>query len=264
MSLHYVLATVPDWFEITSSTESEILGTTKLHFDNAIGVIEVDLRVRTQDCIVAVQEQVPGTHYPATCHERHLQSDQHFCIGFNAGHGIVSMDHAVVWWGQLKHFLKLQRVAERTKRWPPQQEIAHGSAGYHQLAAIDAARQLGIEHEYMAMLNGEPAWFSDQALELDSENRLEHGSLPCPVGCRQHGVQLQRSACCRADLVAKLVTEAKLRREKIDAYYALARILGEKCCGSMLTCGLREPDPEEPSLVNPTSQRSLPTMVGEA
>ncbi|MBB4113271.1 hypothetical protein FHT80_002593 [Rhizobium sp. BK226] len=30
---------------------------------------------------MAVQEQVPGTRYPRTCHDLHQQSDEHFCIG---------------------------------------------------------------------------------------------------------------------------------------------------------------------------------------
>jgi hypothetical protein len=239
--LTHLLAAVPDWFKVTGITATEILGSTSLHFDNAVGIIEVDLRIHEDEGVIAVQEQEPGTRFPKTCHERHLQSDEHFCIGFNAGYGIVSFDHGVVWWGLLKHFLRLQRVAERTRRWPPQQEVAHGSAGPHQLAALDAARQLGVETEYMAMLAGEPAWFSDPDLQFDIAGTLGDGSLPCPVGCERHGALIPRSECCRPDAVAKLVTEEKLRREEVESYYAFARILGEECCGTMLTCGLRDP-----------------------
>lgn len=240
MPLDHLLAAVPGWFNVTGTTATEIFGSTSIRFDDIVGVIEVDLRVHEDDGVIAVQEQVPGTRFPGTCHERHLQSDKHFCIGFNAGYGIVSFDHGVVWWGLLKHFLRLQRVAERTRQWPPQQEVAHGSAGPHQLAALDAAKELGIANEYMAMLAGETAWFSDPDLKIDAAGILGDGSLPCPVGCATHGILVPRSECCRSHAVAKLVIEEKLRREKVESYYSFARMLGEECCGTMLTCGLKD------------------------
>lgn len=241
MPLDHILNAVPVWFEVSSHAESEILGTTRIHLDHAVGVIEVDLRVHDQGGEVAVQEQVPGTCYPKICHERHLQSDEHFCIGFNAGKGIVSTDHAIVWWGLLRHFLKLQRVAQRTGRWPPQQELAHGSAGPHQLAAVAAAKELGIENEYMEMLAGQPAWFADSGLQFNARDRLKNSWLPCPVGCRKNGKPISRAACCRPEAVATLIKQERHRRKKTADFYWVARACGEKCCGTMLRCGLRDP-----------------------
>ncbi|MGA1805225.1 E2 domain-containing protein [Rhizobium sp. HT1-10] len=110
MALQHVLATVPEWFHVTDVGATELLGSADIELDNAVGGIRADMRVRERDGAILVQEQVPGTRYPKTCHERHIQSDEHFCIGLNAGDGISSADHAVVWWGLLKHFLELQRV----------------------------------------------------------------------------------------------------------------------------------------------------------
>ncbi|MGO6822235.1 E2 domain-containing protein [Rhizobium ruizarguesonis] len=241
MPLDHILKTSPDWFRTTSSVGSEILGTTSIHLDNAVGVIEVDLRIHDQDGDVAVQEQVPGTRYPKTCHERHLQSDEHFCIGFNAGKSIVSTDHSTVWWGLLRHFLRLQRVADKTGRWPPQQELAHGRAGPHQLAAAAAARELGIEADYAEMLSGQPAWFAGSGLQLNARDRLKNGWLPCPVGCRKNGKRVSRAACCRPEAVATLIKQERQRRKETADFYWLARACGEKCCGTMLRCGLRDP-----------------------
>lgn len=242
MPLDYILEAVPEWFRVSATAESEILGCARIEIDGAVGVIEVDLRVRDQSGVVAVQEQVPGTKYPRTCHERHLQSDEHFCIGMRAGENIDSWDHAVVWWGLLKHFLELQRVAERTKRWPPRQEMSHGNAGPHQLAAIAAAKQLGIEGAYMRMLEGEQAWFSSNGLHVNERGKLKNGWLSCPVGCRRQGKSIPRSECCKAEAVATLLREERLRRKKVEAFYAFARACGEKCCGTMLRCPLRDGD----------------------
>lgn len=247
MPLKHILNAVPDWFEVITHVESEILGTTRIHLDNAVGVIKVDLRVHIQGGEVAVQEKVPGTYYPRVCHERHLQSDEHFCIGINAGEGIVSTDHAIVWWELLRHFLKLQRVAQRTGRWPPQQELAHGSAGPHQLAAVAAAKELGIENEYMEVLAGQPAWFADSGLQFNARGRLKNGWLPCPLGCRKNRKPIARAACCRREAVATLISQERLRRKKTAEFYWLARACGEKCCGTMLTCGLRDATSDEVS-----------------
>jgi len=240
LALDDIIHAVPNWFRVTTSTDAEILGTACIQLDNAVGSIEVDLRVRDKSGEIAVQEQVPGTIYPKTCHERHLQSDEHFCIGLNAGKAIGSRDHAIVWWGLLQHFLKLQRVADRTGLWPPQQELAHGGAGPHQLAAVAAAKELGIEKDYMDMLAGQPSWFSDGGLQLDARDRLKHGWLPCPVGCRRNGKRISRSDCCRKEAVATLIIQERLRRKKTSDFYWLAHVCGERCCGTMLRCRLRD------------------------
>ncbi|CAN7284842.1 E2 domain-containing protein [Neorhizobium tomejilense] len=245
MPLDHIFQAIPDWFSGATRTGPEILGVAVIQLDSAVGEIKVDLRVRDQDGEIEVQEQVPGTNYPRTCHERHLQSNEHFCIGFNAGKGIVSNDHAVVWWALLRHFLKLQRVADRTGRWPPQQELAHGCAGPHQLAAVAAAKMLGIENEYMEMLAGEPAWFSYSGLKFNARDRLKNSWLPCPVGCRRNGKPISRASCCRPEAVTTLIRQERLRREKTADFYWSARARGERCCGTMLRCGLRDLPPDD-------------------
>ncbi|WP_320195360.1 E2 domain-containing protein [Agrobacterium rosae] len=247
--MNYLLAAVPDWFEVTGTTATEILGSTSLSIENAVGVINADLRVHETAGVVYVQEQVPGTRFPRTCHERHLQSDEHFCIGLNAGDGISSSDHAVVWWGLLQHFLELQRVAERTRRWPPKQEMAHGDAGPHQRAAMNAATELGIYDEYMRMLEGEKTWFGDASLKVNTRGKLSHGWMPCPVGCRKNGNPIPRSSCSRQAAVIRLITEEKLRREKVARFNITARAWGEKCCRTMLNCPLAD-NPRSNSIPN--------------
>ncbi|MBB4190005.1 hypothetical protein GGE45_002586 [Rhizobium aethiopicum] len=240
MPLAHILAACPSWFHVVAATEDEILGSARIELERAVGTIEVDLRIRNSSGAIAVQEQVPGTKYPKTCHERHLQSDEHFCLGMHAGNNIVSRDHANVWWGLLKHFLELQRIAKRTRRWPPQQQMSHGDAGPHQHAAIEAARNLGIEDEYMRMLEGEESWFSTGTYKVNNRGKLANGWLPCPAGCKSQGKPIPRSRCCNSKAVVTLLYQEKLRRMKVDLFYALSRLSGEVCCGTMLNCPLRE------------------------
>lgn len=240
MPLSHILDACPTWFQVSSAAQDEILGSVCLEIDGAADTINIDLRIRDQSGAISVQEPVPGTKYPKTCHERHLQSDEHFCLGMHAGNNIVSGDHANVWWGLLKHFLELQRVADRTKRWPPQQQMSHGDAGPHQIAAAVAAKELGIEYEYMRMLEGEEFWFSTGTYKVSSRGKLANGWLPCPAGCKRQGKAIPRSRCCNSRAVVTLLYQEKLRRMKVDLFYALSRLSGEVCCGTMLNCPLRE------------------------
>jgi len=251
LTLDHLLATVPEWFHVTSAGPTELLGSINLHLDNAVRSIRADIRVRERDGVILVQEQVPGTRFPRTCHERHIQSDEHFCIGLNAGSEIASTDHAVVWWGLLRHFLELQRVAERTRRWPALQEMAHGDAGPHQRSAMEAAAELGIEDQYMRMLEGEQVWFSDASL-WDHLQHIEESGIPCPMECHDRGNPVSLSTCWHHEAVVRLVTEERLRRKKVEEYYDFVRLRREECCGTMLGCPLAK-GPTFVSAITPVS-----------
>jgi hypothetical protein len=53
--LTHLLAAVPDWFKVTGITATEILGSTSLHFDNAVGIIEVDLRIHEGEVLISTE-----------------------------------------------------------------------------------------------------------------------------------------------------------------------------------------------------------------
>ncbi|ASY56646.1 MULTISPECIES: E2 domain-containing protein [Sinorhizobium] len=240
MPLRLIHETAPDWFQDVVISPQDILGRAVIELESGVGTIEVSLCIRGQDDVITVRERVPGTRYPATCHERHIQSDHNFCIGVKAGEGITTRDHAVVWWGLLEKYLRLQRVAERTRRWPAQQEIAHGDAGLHQLAALQAARQLGLEDDYMRMLEGERKWFASPWPKVDERQKLRNGRAPCPAGCRRNGKAILRIDCCSRDPVVTLLKEERLRRKAIERFWRVSLALGEECCGTMLKCPLQD------------------------
>jgi hypothetical protein len=240
LSLELVKEAAPRWFSISSITETEFSGAASIELEGGVGEIAVQLRIKESLGQISVQEVIPGTRYPRTCHERHLQSDEHFCVGIDAGIGISTRDHAVVWWGLLERFLRLQRVAERTRQWPAQQEISHGRAGPHQVAAMAAARKLGIEDQYMRMLEGEKPWFSSRWPKIDPQGRMRNGRVRCPAGCSHKGKPILRRDCCRHEQVAALLSHERLRRQKMEEFHAMCLAMGERCCGTMLKCALRD------------------------
>ncbi|MFN3548471.1 MAG: E2 domain-containing protein, partial [Mesorhizobium sp.] len=152
--------TTPDWFNQTKDSSRAIEGHAVVAVANGVGRTVADLRITDRSGKVTVSETVVGMAFPARCSERHIEWDGSFCIGYRAGLGIRTVDEAVVWWGLLEQFLRLQRVASRTRRWPARQAIAHGEAGPHHLRALEAARELGLEEDYFQMLEGEPKWFA--------------------------------------------------------------------------------------------------------
>ncbi|WP_432444488.1 E2 domain-containing protein [Rhizobium leguminosarum] len=237
--LDFVKTATPPWFDRDSSHECELQGVACLDVPGGSGSIGVALTVRVADSQITVCETVRGTVYPAICHERHVQSDGNFCIGYQAGVRIETLDAAKVWWGLLKEFLFLQRVAERTKQWPPTKQLSHSFAGAHHLAALDAARGLGIESDYFEMLEGQDKWFAQPSPKLDDKRkRLRNGHLPCPRGCMRDGRRIARSECCDPQGVYELLYNERKRRQEVDHFYSICRLIGEKCCGRMLHCGL--------------------------
>lgn len=237
--LDFIRTATPSWFERSYTQEFELRGMACLDVPGGSGSIVVALTVSVAGSKIAVCETVRGTVYPTVCHERHVQSDGNFCIGYQAGDRIDSLDAAKVWWGLLQEYLFLQRVAERTRQWPPTKQLSHGLAGPHHLAAQDAARSLGIEEEYLEMLKGQDKWFTQPSPKLDDKRkRLQHRHLPCPRGCMRDGRRVARSECCDPQRVYELLYHERKRRQEVNDFYSLCRLIGEKCCGRMLHCGL--------------------------
>ena len=86
--------------------------------------------------------------FPAFCPERHANEGATFCLGHGIDRSVLTLDDAIVWWELLGRFLSLQRVAERTGRWPSGHAIAHGDAGPHHVAARRIAAELSILEAY--------------------------------------------------------------------------------------------------------------------
>ncbi|MBS0234246.1 MAG: hypothetical protein JSR99_12270 [Proteobacteria bacterium] len=208
--------------------------------DGAAKGISLDLAISVGTGGVGVGES--GTKVlPKFCPDRHINSDGTFCLGYPAPQ-VSTTDEAVVWWGLLKDYIELQRVASRTGRWPPKRWLSHGDAGgsFH-IKALETAKRLGIEEDYYRNLQGEAVWFTDPWLRLDrTKTRLVNGRSPCPMGCRdRRGYPILRRNCLHKDDVVTLVRSEALRRKGEAAFWAKMRSEGVKCCGTMKTCPLK-------------------------
>lgn len=102
------------------------------------------LEITTTNHGASVREVTP-VHLPAFCPQRHINSDGTFCLYWseNGGFHVTSAEDATKWWGTLLQYLRLQARAERRRRWPNNDEWAHGEAARHQQKAIAAAARLG-------------------------------------------------------------------------------------------------------------------------
>lgn len=240
--INLVRATSPTWFTIRQVEPGAFCGTASPAVDGAADSLSIELRISERESAILVAEEVPGTQLPACCPDRHLNLDGTFCVGYRAGHQILSPDAGHVWWEQLKKFIQLQRVAQRTRMWPPRQGLSHGDAGKHQIAAQEAAAALGIEEQYFEMLDGEPSWFSASFPRVaPCGTRLVNGRLPCPKGCIKKGRPILRVDCCDKQLVAKLVWEERRRKKLESEFWQDIRRAGLACCGTLRKCPLAAP-----------------------
>lgn len=228
---------MPSWFALTTETGDAVEGRAEVRAASGPGKTVASLRIWVAVNEVEVAEAKPGSEFPADCPERHINSDGSFCLGYGAGEAVYDLDDAIVWWGLLEEFLRLQRVAARTRRWPARKAIAHGPAGPHQVRALEAARELGLEEDYYEMLEGEPKWFSGRFPRHSANgDRLLNGRLPCPMECLRGGRAILRRDCPRERLVAQLLSEERKRRAAERAFVRATAVLELKCCGAMKDC----------------------------
>lgn len=85
---------------------------------------------------------------PEFCPQRHINSDGSFCLYWREVSNLDISDEetAHAWWGILWKFLTLQARVKKARRWPNQNEWAHGAAAVHQYRAELAAHELGGEY----------------------------------------------------------------------------------------------------------------------
>lgn len=238
VALSYLAAVVPGWFLISEISSKRILGLAEIGLNAAGNGIRADLVLHGAGLDVDVSEQIPGTIFPAACPERHINQGGTFCLGLNAGNNITDNDSATVWWGLLHRYLELQRVAARTRTWPPRQALAHGAAGYHHNTALREAQNLGVVETYYEVLEGERRWISELKLRPNSL-LLINGRAPCPVGCLyKSGHPRLRRDCQRKEAVGRLI-QAEADRRKLETEFIESwRSAGPACCGQMERCEL--------------------------
>jgi len=105
-----------------------------------------ELRLLHLGSDVSVFEREIGNTLPSCCPERHINPDGSFCIGLRAGEGITA-ETAPAWWDKLHAFALCQETAEAASG-PTEAQLSHGAADEVELAAENAADQLGLRAVY--------------------------------------------------------------------------------------------------------------------
>lgn len=200
------------------------------------------------DRVPRVREKEPGAILPPRCPERHIQSDQTFCLGLRYLE-VNSSEKAGQWWEQLRQFVVCQSVAERTGVWPPAHSLDHGDAGKHHERAVNLAASAGLEEEYAAARLGEPSWITDPKLHLFDKTGVPiNGRAVCPRGCTRRArgriVPLLRMECSKRKILVDLAFVEKGRREALKTYWKQVFSMGTKCCRTMKSCPLRAREEE--------------------
>lgn len=232
--------TAPAWFSIEKSSSDVLIGHAR--FPNTsweLGGLHLHIFGRE---IPRVREEVPGTDLPCRCPERHIQSDQTFCLGLRYL-TVQSAGKAFQWWEQLSQFLRCQSVAELTRVWPVRQAVDHGDAGQYHVRALELAAEAGLEEEYESARLGDTSWLTDPKLHLfDKKGKPVNGRAPCPLGCKRRArgrqVRRLRTDCDKRQLLVDLAYNEHLRRKALDQYWQHVFASNEKCCRTMRGCPL--------------------------
>ena len=228
----------PEWMTFDQITPS-LTGEATIRPPGAARDWKIGLAIAEVAGSISVQGRILGALLPRSCPQRHINETGTFCLGYHAGEAIRSGDDAVVWWGLLLHYLSLQRIATRTRRWPPRQALSHGVAGRHQLDAQAAAGRIGILDQYLDMLDGAEHWLGRRHIMLNKAgDGLINGRSKCPVGCLRSRKTRLRRECCRKSDVVQLVRSERRRVDAERDYWIDLQRRGVRCCGTMDVCPL--------------------------
>lgn len=187
---------------------------------------------------VSVSERDIGNSLPPCCPERHINEDGSFCLGLNAGEGITA-ETAPAWWDKLHVFALCQETATETGFWPREAQLSHGDAGKVELAAENAADQLGLGAVYREAVGFDTGLIASGLREINAKTGvLRNGRGACICGrSDRHGRILLRRNCHHRGLGCPIVLENR-RRVMVDRYWRKLRGV-ITCCGTMHECPLR-------------------------
>jgi hypothetical protein len=240
-AVYRLTSCMPDWFAASAADWREIVGTAAVPVLGGASDYVVDLTITGRATTVSVRETTPRI-IRSFCPDRHVNEDLSFCLGYDVGRDVWTVDEAVVWWELLRNYLLLQRTADRTKRWPRGNGIAHGRAGKHHVEARAVAERLGILGQYDGAVAGDNHWSKDPMLRIAPNGQsLRNGRLRCPMGCQgRHGrFKLRRECTHRAD-VAKLLALERLRNIGEKTFWTSLKAQGQACCGTLKDCPLAD------------------------
>lgn len=174
---------------------------------------------------------------PTFCPQRHINSDQSFCLGYRAEIGISTPESAISWWQKVELYLLCQDTAAESGFWPRYAELAHGDAAIYQFAAETAAQILGKEADLLQARSGRGWIVDNQWLVNPDRKRLLNGRLPCLCGYKgRRGRPYLRRECRKKKKICLVLTEANWQAAEADFWRSHKK---RACCGTMHDCPLK-------------------------
>ncbi len=222
----------PHWFEVGALTDSAIEGVARVT-GTRWALDGLALRCWIEDGVPWASEAVPGTEFPYTCPERHIQSEGVFCTGLDRA-AVRRTRDADQWWLDLEQYLRCQSTATEMGIWPLGRSLDHGTeAGRWHQEALRLAAELGIADEYLAAYMDRPSWITARGLRL-----LGGKYAKAARGHRKWRPRITKPAKNSAKLF-QLVRAEFYRRKKLKEFWDWMRASGAKCCGQMRDCPLQ-------------------------
>lgn len=208
---------------------------------------------------VSVAEDERGTHFPASCPERHINPDATFCIYFESTEPLTEVHAATAWWEYLRMFLLHQEYAKKYRVWPLEGGLSHGDAAGIQERMEELAAPLGWKEEILVGMFRSKGWLANSLPKASQRlERLLNSRTPCPRGCTRQA-DGNRSTVCRPVDIDPVGTDGKpILRAECPNRRALEEIAllehrrqkaqndfikgirkeAPKCCGTMKNCPL--------------------------
>jgi hypothetical protein len=133
-----------------------------------------------------------------------------------------------------------KETAAETGFWPSEAQLSHGEAGEVELAAENAADQLGLRAIYREAVAFDTGLIASGLNKIDAKTgKLRNGRSACVCGrTDRRGRILLRRDCHQVGLGCPIALEHR-RRVMVARYWRGLR--GQViCCGTMRECPLRE------------------------
>lgn len=206
---------------------------------------------------ITAREESPR-HLPSFCPERHINPDGTFCLYFSGTTRLDVVDEAsaIAWLETVYKYLKLQERARVQRKWPNNEEWAHGDAAHHQYRAQVAAAALNNHFasalaEGLLQLKERRSKDRQRILELWIENTYMFSVWEAKAKvinqkqrcfCGTSGLRMPkrlRGCADHARRASELVLSLRDWEKAEERYWgALTR---RTCCGTCDSCPLQRP-----------------------
>lgn len=215
--------------------------------------IEFQLSIKAVDQVAFVREE-PACLLPVFCPDRHINPGGWFCLGWGSTSPTTVSDEASArrFWEAVYAYLRLQVHASETGRWSNGSlDWAHGNAAQAQSEAETIASELGAafrqdldERKFSVVQPPRKRGMRIHLLRagreiatVGSDGKLRAAHVPCPCDTPSGRI---RDCADHAKKLAAFIVALALWQIRERAYLRDLIEDGEKCCGTLKTCALRE------------------------